>query len=880
MPEPPVGALPEPFAGWFERRGWAPRPHQLAMLDAARAGVHALLIAPTGGGKTLAGFLPSLAALAAAPRPGLHTLYVSPLKALATDIARNLVTPVAEMGLTVTIETRTGDTPANRRRRQREAPPNLLLTTPESLALLLSLPDAPALFAGLDCVVIDEIHALAGSKRGDQLALGLARLATLAPAARRAGLSATAPHVAALAEYVGLGDPVRRIEVADGAPPELGIMLPDGHLPWSGHMGLFSAPDIMARIRDAGMTIVFVNTRAQAELIFQALWKLNDATLPIALHHGSLDIAQRRRVEAAMAAGKLRAVVATSSLDLGIDWGGVDQVIQVGAPKGVSRLLQRVGRANHRMDEASRAVLVPANRFEVLECEAAILGVAARELDGDRPRPGGLDVLAQHLLLMAASAPFEPDAMFAEVCRAAPYAALTRRDFDDVLRFVEDGGYALAAYERYRKLFRDAEGRVHIRGARVAMQARLNIGTIVEAPLLKVRLGRFNLGEIEEYFVTMLRPGDTFMFAGRLLRFLRVRETAVEVAEGGTGEPMVPAYAGGRLPLTTNLATRVRALLHDPRRWHLFPEPVQEWLRLQRARSELPGPDDLLVEIFPRNGRWFLVAYCFEGRNAHQTLGMLLTRRMERVGLGPLGFVASDYVIAVWSVEPPPDVASLFAEDMLGDDLEVWMAESSMLRRTFRNVAVIAGLIDRQHPGAEKTRRQVTVSSDLIYDVLRKHQPDHILLRATRADAAGGLTDLARLAGMLARVRGRIRTVRLDRVSPLAVPVMLDIGKESVRTAADEEALLAETEALVAEAIGTDAAGAMASGANVAAGGSDGDAPRRQPGPEPVPPVGADAEASLGRASRRAAKPAAAKPRVPAVHRANAAKLKRRPPAA
>ncbi|MBS0561990.1 MAG: DNA ligase-associated DEXH box helicase, partial [Proteobacteria bacterium] len=298
------------------------------------------------------------------------------------------------------------------------------------------------------------------------------------------------------------------------------------------------------------------------------------------------------------------------------------------------------------------------------------------------------------------------------------------------------------------------------------------------------------------------RPGDTFMFAGRLLRFIRLRETALECAEGGGGEPLVPAYAGARMPLTTNLANRVRALLQDPAQWHLFPEPVQEWLRLQKSRSRLPGRNDLLVETFPRGGRWYLVAYCFEGRNAHQTLGMLVTKRMERAGFAPLGFVATDYVLGVWSSYQPTDIALLFEQDMLGDDLEAWMAESSMLRRTFRNVAVIAGLIERNHPGQEKNRRQVTVNSDLIYDVLRRHQPDHILLRATRADAASGLTDLSRVAGMLARAKGRVVHMVLSRVSPLAVPVLLEIGRENVRSDDDEEALLAEAEAIIAEATG------------------------------------------------------------------------------
>ncbi|MCC6718878.1 MAG: ligase-associated DNA damage response DEXH box helicase [Acetobacteraceae bacterium] len=804
-----TGTLPEPFAGWFAARGWAPRPHQIAVLAAAQAGESVLLTAPTGGGKTLAGFLPSLVELATAPQPGLHTLYVSPLKALAADIARNLTAPVAEMGLPVTIDTRTGDTSTARRQKQRAEPPNLLLTTPESLAVLLSQPETASFFAPLRVVVVDEVHALAGTKRGDQLALGMTRLDALAPGLRRIGLSATAAHPAALAAYIsadGRGGGVRRVDVTGGAPPTIEIMLPEGRLPWSGHMGLASAPSILARIRAAGMTIVFVNTRAQAELIFQALWRLNTDTLPIAIHHGSLEPEQRQKVEHAMAEGRLRAVVATSSLDLGIDWGGVDQVLQVGAPKGVSRLLQRVGRANHRMDEASRAILVPANRFEVLECEAAIRGVAAHELDGDPPRPGGLDVLAQHILGTACAAPFRPDDLYAEIRRAAPYAALPRRDFDDVLEFVENGGYSLQAYHQFRKLFRDSEGYCQVMGERVARQHRMNIGTIVAEPMIKVKFGGRaggTLGEVEEYFVRGLSPGDTFIFSGRLLRFLRLRETWIEVADGGTGEPKVPAYAGGRMPLTTNLAARVRAMLHNPATWPSFPEPVQEWLTLQKSLSRLPGENDLLIETFPRGDKHFLVAYCFEGRNAHQTLGMLLTRRLERAGFQPLGFVATDYVLATWSARPPHSLAALFDQDMLGDDLEAWMAESSMLRRTFRNVAVIAGLIERHHPGAEKTRRQVTVNSDLIYNVLRRHQPDHVLLRATRADAGGGLTDLTRIAAFLARIKGRVRHMALSRVSPLAVPVLLEIGRESVRNGEGDDALLAEAETLAAEAMGS-----------------------------------------------------------------------------
>jgi ATP-dependent Lhr-like helicase len=755
----------------------------------------------------LAGFLPSLVELSERPREGLHTLYISPLKALAVDIHRNLETPIAELRLPIRHETRTGDTPAAKRERQRKRPPQLLMTTPESLALMLSYADARDVFGGLRCVVVDELHALTGSKRGDLLALGLARLAGLAPGARRVGLSATVAEPEALRAWLSkrgrAGDPaVRLITGAPGERPEIAVLETRERLPWAGHMGVHALAEVYERIREAGTTLIFVNTRAQAEIVFQELWRLNEDHLPIALHHGSLAVEQRRKVEAAMANGRLRAVVATSSLDLGIDWASVDLVVQIGAPKGASRLLQRIGRANHRLDRPSRALLVPGNRFEVLECRAALEAVDAMTLDGDAPAAGGLDVLAQHVMGTACSGPFAADALYDEVTSAAPYAGLARRDFDDVLSFVAGGGYALGGYERFHRLKQDGQERWVLADRGLARRYRMNVGTIVEATTIKVRLQRGPvLGEVEEYFIQGLVPGDTFVFAGQLLRFEGLRETWAEVSRGGKGDPKIPAYAGGRLPLSTHLADRVRAMLAAPGRWAPLPGAVQEWLRLQRYRSVLPGRDNLLVETFPRGGKQFLVAYCFEGRNAHQTLGMLLTRRMERAGARPLGFVATDYVLAVWSLQPAEDVAGLFDEDMLGDDLEAWMDESSMLRRTFRNVAVIAGLIERRHPGQEKTGRQVTFNADLIYDVLRRHEPDHVLLRATRADAARGLIDLGRVAGLLKRARRQLVHRRLPRISPLAVPVLLEIGREQVYGDAVDDLLEEAAETLVAEAM-------------------------------------------------------------------------------
>ncbi|MEZ5826248.1 MAG: ligase-associated DNA damage response DEXH box helicase [Geminicoccaceae bacterium] len=798
-------ALPAPVAAWFAHRRWTPRGHQLAMLDKEHARTDTLLIAPTGGGKTLAGFLPSLADLIEnGAGKGLHTLYISPLKALTTDVARNLQTPVAEMELPVRIETRTGDTPQNRRQRQRRNPPDMLLTTPESLALLLSYEDAADMFASLRAVILDELHAIATSKRGALLALGLARLRRIAPDARFIGLSATIADPPDMLRFLTPApEKARIVEAGGGAQPQTEIALADAYMPWSGHVALYATSMIFERIQQVRTPLVFVNTRAQAELLFGALWKINERALPIALHHGSLAVEQRRRVEAAMARGELRAVVCTSSLDLGIDWGDVDLVIQVGAPKGVSRLLQRIGRANHRLDEASHAMLVPANRFEVLECIAAEEAMAEGSLDADPPAHAALDVLAQHVLGTACAGPFDPDLLFEETLWAAPYRELDRTTFDEVVAFVATGGYALGGYERYRRLVMEEDGTCSLADPRMIRAYRMNVGTIVEAPVMRVRMGRGRvLGEIEEYFVSMLTPGDSFLFAGRLLELVGIRNNEVIVQPAKSAkEPKVPAYAGGRLPMSSHLARRVRRILAEPERWHSLPPQVGEWLQQQEERSAHVQDDELLVETFERRGRHYLVAYGFAGRNAHQTLGMLLTRRLYRMGCRPLGFVASDYCIATWSMKPVEDIEALFALDLLGDDLEEWMAESSMTRRLFRNCAVVAGLIERRHPGAEKTGRQVTFNADLIYDVLRKHEPDHVLLRAARVEAAQSLTDIRRLSDLLNEVQGRIRHRALDHVSPFAVSIIATIGREWVEGDSIDAMLDDLTRELVDEAL-------------------------------------------------------------------------------
>jgi ATP-dependent Lhr-like helicase len=804
--------LPNIINSWFAARGWQVRAHQLAMLDAAAKGRHALLTAPTGAGKTLAGFLPTLADLATNPAEGLHTLYISPLKALAVDVQRNLITPIAEMGLNIRVETRTGDTPAARKARQKEVPPHILLTTPESLANLLSNPEAAAMMVGVKRVIIDEVHAFGTTKRGDQLMLCLARLQRLAPSLQRVGLSATIADPESWAGWLAPDADAAQVEIVvaqGGADPAIDILVIDDRIPWGGHNGRWAARAVMRRIESARLAIVFVNTRAVAELVFRDLWAENDQSLPIGIHHGSLAPEARRKVEAAMAAGKLRAIVATASLDLGLDWGDVDLVIQMGAPKGASRLLQRTGRANHRMDEASRCLIVPGNRFEYLEALAARDAVQAGELDPDGFRPGALDVLAQHVVGCAAAGPFFPDELYDEVKSAAPYAGVTRESFDAVLGYAATGGYALKAYERYQRLVTMSDGRLRLRSAALARQWRMNSGTIVEAVAMNVvfgsgkssRHGR-KLGQVEEYFAGQLRVGDSFMFAGQTLEVTGFEGADIHVRMG-RGSPKVPVYAGGRMPMTTRLAARVRGLMNDRARWPGMPDDVREWLAIQDRVSRLPGVDDVLVETFQRDDRWYMVVYGFAGHPAHQTLGMLITQRLERAGLNPLGFVASDYAMACWSLEPMDDPRPLFDPTVLEEELAEWLAASPFLRRAFREVAIIGGLIERVQPGVHKSGKAMSVSSDLIYDVLRRHEPDHLLLTAAWTDARGKLTDIARLAALLEQAHARLSHVRAAHVTPLAVPSLLTIGRERVGDSADS-ALLLEAEALIAEAMRVD----------------------------------------------------------------------------
>ncbi len=711
------------------------------------------------------------------------------------------------MGLDIRVETRSGDTPSDRKARQRVRPPQILLTTPESLSLLLSYPDSAMLFDELETIVLDEIHAFAREKRGDLLALSLSRLQALRPSLRRVGLSATISDPDAYRSWLAPDadiDAVRLVAGEPGAEPDLSILIPDGKIPWGGHSGRHAVGEVMRLIERHKTTLVFCNTRSLAELIFQELWSVNDSALPIGIHHGSLALEARRKVEAAMGDGRLRALVCTASLDLGIDWGDVDLVVQMGAPKGSSRLLQRIGRANHRLDEPSRGMIVPGNRFEYLEARAAVDAVDAVELDPEIFRPGTLDVLAQHILGVACAAPFDEAELLAEVRSAAPYAGLTDAVWRRVLEYIATGGYALRAYDKFKRLVEYEPGKWRITRPAVVAQHRLNAGVIVDNPMMDVRFqnGRI-LGRVEEGFGATLSVGDHIFFAGLGLEVVRFQESDI-VVRASAKQARLVTYGGQRMSMTTHLADRVRAFLADDADWHRFPDDVREWLEVQQRRSILPRPDQLLVETFPREGRHYMCAYSFEGWNAHQSLGMLLTKRMENAGLKPLGFVANDYAIAAYSLEPVTDAKALFSPDILEQEFIDWVEQSHLLKRAFREVAVIGGLVERQHPGKRKTGKQVSFSTDLIYDVLRKYEPEHLLLRAAWDDARGRMTELGRLARLVDRAAATMVHVEASRVTPLAIPLMVVIGREAAPAGAADEALLMEAESLVAEAMALD----------------------------------------------------------------------------
>ncbi len=797
--------IPDKISKWIRAKNWTLHEHQIRMFKSSECSSQ-LLIAPTGSGKTLAGFLPTIADLYLNPSQKLHTLYISPLKALASDIKRNLETPIKELELKISVEDRTGDTKQSIKKKQRVIPPNILLTTPESLALLMSYPEAPSIFSSLKRIIVDEIHAITESKRGDQLFLAISNIRKYCLDAKIIGLSATVNDPSIIAGWLAPANDCDIILSDPGLVPEISILKTSEPPPWAGAGGLYSIPEIITEIETHKTTLIFHNTRAQAEIFFHNLWLANSHNLPIAIHHGSLDKEQRNQVETAMVRGELRAVVCTGSLDLGIDWGSVDLVIQIGAPRQVKRLIQRIGRANHSHSGASKALIVPANRLEVLECFMALDAIYENKLDSEVQTQIPLDVICQHLLLLACAGPFLPVDVFNEIKTLAKYKNLSREDFDQCLDFCISGGYALKKYNQWHRLIQTGDGSVKLRDPRIANRLRMNAGTIQDSDTLKVRYkskrGKSNgstIGEVEEAFAVSLTPGDTFLIGGKIVKFESLREMVVEVSPKPKKKPKIAVFSGTKFSTSTLLCDRILQTLEE-KRWDNLPEYLCRWLEHQASFSKLPQSNSVLIETFPRNKLQYTCVYGFSGRNAQQTLGLLLTKRMEELGLNPVGFVANDYTTLVWGLTKVVEPKKLLQGENILRGLDLWLSNNAVMKRTFRSVATVAGLIERNLPGIKKSGRQATFSSDILYDTLLKYDPNHLLLKATKIEAMQGLVDFGRIENMLEKTKNHIDHVDLKRPSPFSAPLLLEAGRIPIHGSAIELMLDSEINSLISDA--------------------------------------------------------------------------------
>ncbi|QEQ25322.1 ligase-associated DNA damage response DEXH box helicase [Achromobacter xylosoxidans] len=786
-----------PLAAWFAARGWKPAPFQRETWRRYLDGESGLLHTPTGSGKTLAAFGgPLLEALAGdapmAPGEGPLVLWVTPLRALAADTTRALTQTAADMGLAWTVALRTGDASARDKRLARQGKAQALVITPESLALLLSYADTSSRFRALRCIVVDEWHELLGNKRGVLLQLCLARLRRLSPGVRTWGLSATLGNLDE-ARAVLLPHAPGSALVAGARPRRMQIstLLPERSraLPWAGHLGLSQLERVFKRLFDVRATLLFTNTRAQAELWHRALesiWPEAPATL--ALHHGSLDPKLRAAVEQGLRDGTVRCVVATSSLDLGVDFPAVDKVLQIGSPKGVARLLQRAGRARHRPGESGNVVCVPAQALELIEYAAARQAIARGEIESRPPPVGSLDVLAQHAVTLALGGGFEADELYREVRGTHAYAGLDAATWRAVLDFIVQGGRALAKYPDYQRVVRDDDGRYRVRDRRVAFRHRLSIGTITADGAVAVRYLRGgSLGSVEEGFLARLRRGDRFQFAGRTLELVRLEGMVAYVRRAKGGDGPVATWQGGRMPLSTQLASEVESLYSHPGP-HPEMRAVEPLLRIQAQASALPDRGRLVAERIGSRRGMHLFLFPFAGRAVHEGIAAMIALRWGRRQANTISYTVNDYGLMLTLAEPAAlDDAllrQLLSPDNMADDLRDGVNLGEMARRQFREIARVAGLLTPSLPGqAARSLRQVQASSGLLYDVLRRYDPDHLLLAQAEREVFELQLEAPRLLAALHDCQRRELLLREPRaLTPLSFPLWTESMRGQLST--------------------------------------------------------------------------------------------------
>lgn len=790
---------------WFARQGWSPFPFQEQVWQAVAEGESGLLHASTGAGKTYAVWFAALnrfaesgSATASKQSAPLTVLWITPMRALAADTARALEAPLKDLDIAWDIGLRTGDTSSSERARQGRRLPSALVTTPESLTLLLTRADARQSFAGLRMLVVDEWHELLGNKRGVQLQLALARLRLWNPKLIVWGLSATLgnqTHALDVLLHPGRGQLVqgltpKTLQVDTLLPPTL------ERFPWAGHLGLRMLPQVIEELETAATSLVFTNTRSQAELWYQALLDARpDWAGLIALHHGSLSREVRDWVEHGLKDGRLKAVVCTSSLDLGVDFLPVERVLQIGSPKGVARLMQRAGRSGHAPGRPSRVTLVPTHSLELVEAAAAHDAVAARRVEARLSPEKPLDVLVQHLVSMALGGGFRPDALFAEVRHAWAYRNLGEAEWAWALAFVRHGGHSLTAYPDYRRVEPDEHGVWRVPSRRLALRHRMSIGTIVSDAALTVKFWRQGgsggaLGSVEEGFIARLRPGDCFLFAGRLLELVRVENMTVYVRRASGRKPAVPRWNGGRMPLSTELADALVEQLGAAARGEFASvemQRVRPLLEVQQAWSALPTATSLLAEVLRSREGWHLFLYPFAGRHVHLGLANLIAWRVAQRQPVTFSIAVNDYGFELLS---PTEVdwarwltpALLGHEHLLADVLASLNA-GEMARRRFREIARIAGLVFSGYPGAQKSARQLQASSGLFFDVFRQYDPDNLLLAQAEEEVLRQELDVARLEQALRRLQERRLDIRpIKRPTPLAFPLLVERFREGMST--------------------------------------------------------------------------------------------------
>jgi ATP-dependent Lhr-like helicase len=781
---------------WFVSRGWAPFAFQREAWGAYRAGESGLIHAATGTGKTYAAYLGPLFEAVDEPRDGgpapVRVLWVTPLRALAGDTARSLESPLQHLGLPWDVGTRTGDTTSSVRARQQKRLPTVFVTTPESLSLILTYPDARARFAGLRCVVCDEWHELLGSKRGVLTELAVARLRSFLPRLRVWGVSATLGNVdEALAALVGPGRGGRVIRGHVPKSVTIDAAIPDriDRFPWAGHLGLALLPRVVAAIEESRSTLVFTNTRAQCETWYQSLLAARpDWAGHMALHHGSLDRTKREWVEGQLREGALRCVVCTSTLDLGVDFAPVDRVVQIGTPKGVARLLQRAGRSGHQPGVPSRVTCVPTNALELLEIAAARTAASRGQIERRVPISRPLDVLAQHAVSSALAGGFHATDLFAEVRTTHAFRDLSAEEWHWVLDFVTRGGEALRAYPEFRRVV--CEGDVYtVPDVKLARRHRTSIGTIVGDAAVEVRFVRGGrLGTVEESFAARLRPGDRFAFAGRFLEFVRIHQMTIQVRRTNAKPSRTPRWTGGRLALSGELAAVVRERLGDAARG-VFDGPemaaVRPLLDVQSRWSHVPGPDEWLLERVATRGGHHLFLYPFEGRLVHEGLAALFAYRLTRHRTQTFSLAANDYGFELASPDPilrdPDDLRDLLRDDGLDEEILATANAGELTKRHFREIARVAGLVNPGLPHAGRTAKSLQASSGLFYDVFREYDPGNLLLRQARRDVLDRPFEATRLRRTLARLRQcRVMVTDPPHVTPLAFPLFVDRMRDSV----------------------------------------------------------------------------------------------------